>query len=89
MHADSHRFEGPAHLSREMNQWDEAAFDERVRLTLRDGKTPASNYRYEYVRADGARLQGAPDDDGWATLQKGLGLEPLTLRLLGKAPGGA
>ncbi len=89
VHAASHRFEGPAHLSREMNQWDEAAFDERVRLTLRDGKTPASNYHYEYVRADGARLQGTTDDDGWATLQKGLGLEPLTLRLLGKAPGGA
>ncbi|MBE1161088.1 type VI secretion system Vgr family protein [Dyella acidiphila] len=85
VHAANHQFVGPTQLSREMNNWDEAQFDERVRLTQRDGKTAAANYRYEYVRADGAKIQGVTDGDGWASMQKGLGMEPLSIRLLGKA----
>jgi len=89
VHAGNHKLEGATQLSREMNGWGEPKFDERVRITLRDGKTPAPNYRYEYVRADGAKIQGVTDGDGWATLQKGLGMEPLSIRLLGTTQGGA
>ncbi|MEO7067368.1 MAG: DUF2345 domain-containing protein [Rhodanobacter sp.] len=88
VHAGNHKFVGAAHLSREMNGWGEAKFDEKIRITLRDGKTPAQNYRYEYVRADGAKIQGVTDGDGWATLQKGLGMESLSIRLLGKVQAG-
>jgi type VI secretion system secreted protein VgrG len=72
----------------EVNQWHGAPFDERVRLTLRDGTTPAANHRYEYMRADGSKITGVTDQDGWTTFQNTAGAEPLGFRWLGKSKEG-
>lgn len=87
VHAGNHKLEGPTHLSREMNQWGEPKFDQKVQLKL-PGGTPAKNYRYEYVRDDGAKIAGVTDGDGWATVQKDTGTNSLGIHLLGKAHGG-
>lgn len=84
VHAGNHKLEGATQLSREMNGWGDAKFDERVKLTLPSG-TPAKGCRYEYVCADGAKIQGVTDAEGWASLQKASGTEGLRIRLLGKA----
>ena len=84
VHAGKHSFSGPTQLSREMNSWPETRFDEKFRLVHRNGQ-PASNYRYEIVRADGARIQGVTDADGWTQLQKGVSMDELQVRLLGSA----
>ncbi|MGY0611848.1 type VI secretion system Vgr family protein [Luteimonas sp. A501] len=84
VHAGKKSFLGPAHLSREMNSWPESKFDEKFRLVQRNGK-PAANYRYEIERADGARIQGVTDPDGWTPLQKGVSMDGLLIRLLGPA----
>ena len=84
VHAGSKVFQGPTQLSREMNSWPESKFDERFRLVQRNGK-PAANYRYEIVRADGGKIQGVTDADGWTDLQKAIGVEEVAVRLLGPA----
>jgi len=86
VHAGSKAFVGPTQLSREMNSWPESKFDERFRLVQRNGDA-AANYRYEIVRADGARIQGVTDADGWTDLQKAVGVEEVAVRLLGPAEG--
>ncbi len=70
-----------------MNAWPETKFDEQVRVRFPSGK-PAANYRYEIVRADGARVHGVTDGDGWAEVQKSAGIETHRIRLLGPAGGG-
>ena len=87
VHAGKHSFTGPTQLSREMNAWPATKFDEQVRVRFPSGK-PAANYRYEIVRADGARVHGVTDGDGWAEVQKSAGIETHRIRLLGPAGGG-
>ncbi|MGY0559946.1 type VI secretion system Vgr family protein [Luteimonas sp. A277] len=86
VHAGKKSFSGPTQLSREMNSWPETRFDERVRIRFPSGK-PAANYRYEILRADGARIGGVTDAKGWTELQKSSGVERHRIRLLGPAGG--
>lgn len=76
--------QGPAALSAEMNQWSNMPFDERVKLVTRTGE-PAPNQQYELYREDGAVIRGVTDAQGWTTLQKGLGLDGVKIKWLGKA----
>ena len=86
VYAGKKSFVGPTQLSREMNSWPQAKFDENFRLVQRSGE-PAANYHYEIVRADGARIQGITNADGWTDLQKASGIEEVAIRLLGPAEG--
>lgn len=83
VHAGNHKLEGATHLSREMNQWPEPKFDQKVKLVTRSGK-PAPNQRYEIHRADGAIVRGVTDSEGWTQLQHGLGLDEVVVKWLGK-----
>ncbi|WLA09977.1 type VI secretion system Vgr family protein [Xanthomonas translucens] len=82
--ASKKSFVGPVHLSRELNRWTDTKFDERVKFLLPDG-TPASNHRYAIIRADGARIEGVTDSDGWTEMQKALGVEEYFIEWIGKA----
>lgn len=82
IHAAQHRFAGPTQLSREMNDWPVTRFDERIKIVYGNGE-PARSYRYEITREDGALISGVTDDQGWTTLQKAVGIEELTIKLLG------
>ncbi|QSQ39822.1 type VI secretion system tip protein VgrG [Xanthomonas translucens pv. translucens] len=84
VHASKKSFVGPVHLSRELNRWTDTKFDERVKFLLPDG-TPASNHRYAIIRADGARIEGVTDSDGWTEMQKALGVEEYFIEWIGKA----
>ncbi|KRE99454.1 hypothetical protein ASG87_13670 [Frateuria sp. Soil773] len=59
-------------------------FDERVKMVTRSGK-PAPNQKYEIHRGDGAVIKGVTDNDGWTMLQKGLSLDGMIVKWLGKA----
>lgn len=67
-----------------MNGWPHTEFNERFQAVLADGN-PAANREYLITRADGARIRGVTDSKGMIDLQQGLGLESLTLEILGKA----
>ncbi|WP_429498125.1 type VI secretion system Vgr family protein [Robbsia andropogonis] len=82
--ASEHSFEGPTHLSREMNQWSSAGYDQRVRMMMRDG-SPAANQKYEIRRTDGAVISGVTDGGGWAQIQKGVKMEGASIVWKGKA----
>ncbi|MDO1530445.1 type VI secretion system Vgr family protein [Fulvimonas sp. R45] len=84
VHAGNHKLEGATQLSREMNQWSEPKFDQRVKLVTRSGK-PAPNQRYEIHRDDGAIIKGVTDGEGWTQLQKGMSLDGISVKWLGKA----
>ncbi|WP_297142898.1 DUF2345 domain-containing protein, partial [Thermomonas sp.] len=77
-------FVGATQLSREMNEWPDSKFDQRVKMVLRSGKA-ACNQRYEIHRADGAVIRGITDGDGWTQLQQGISLDGATVKWLGKA----
>ncbi|MEQ9508859.1 MAG: DUF2345 domain-containing protein, partial [Alloalcanivorax xenomutans] len=79
-------FLGGTQLSREMNSWPNTQFNKKVRVSMPSG-APAKNYRYEIVRADGARIQGVTDADGWAEVQSANALEKYSMRLLGPSKG--
>ncbi|MEG3183653.1 type VI secretion system Vgr family protein [Novilysobacter erysipheiresistens] len=83
VHAGKKSFVGPAQLSREMNSWPRSQFHRHLRVQLPAG-TPAAGYRYELVRADGAKLTGATDEQGRIPLQKGVSPESVKVRLLAK-----
>ncbi|KRE92397.1 hypothetical protein ASG87_00280 [Frateuria sp. Soil773] len=68
-------------MSREMNDWGEAKFNDSFQAHYPDGSI-AANRPYELVRADGARIQGTTDADGIIRLQKGVSPEGLMLRFL-------
>lgn len=84
VHAAQHQFTGPTQLSREMNAWPETKFDERIKIVYGNGDA-AKNYKYEITRADGAKISGVTDADGWTTVQKSEGMEDLLIKLLGPA----
>ncbi|MBV4460113.1 type VI secretion system tip protein VgrG [Pseudomonas sp. COR58] len=81
--AAKHSLVGPAHASTTFNTWEQTPFNERVRV-VRNGN-PLPNYRYAMTRADGARIEGVTDGDGWAALQQGLTTEGYEFHLLGPA----
>jgi len=81
--AGKHSLVGPAHASTTFNTWAQTPFNERVRV-VRNGN-PLPNYRYAMTRADGARVEGVTDGDGWAALQQGLTTEGYEFHLLGPA----
>ncbi|WP_248741308.1 MULTISPECIES: type VI secretion system Vgr family protein [unclassified Pseudomonas] len=81
--AGKHSLVGPAHASTTFNTWAQTPFNERVRV-VRNG-SPLPNYRYAMTRADGARVEGVTDGDGWAALQQGLTTEGYEFHLLGPA----
>ena len=86
MEAGKKSFLGGTQLSREMNSWPNTQFNKKVRVSMPSG-APAKNYRYEIVRADGARIQGVTDADGWAEVQSANALEKYSMRLLGPSKG--
>lgn len=87
VHAAKKSFVGPVHLSRELNSWPSARFNEKFRVELPDGEA-ARNYRYSLERADGAVISGVTDSDGLIPLQQGWGLEEVSIRILGPAEEG-
>jgi type VI secretion system VgrG family protein len=82
--AGNHKLVGATQLSREMNSWGDAKFDQRVKLVTRSGR-PAPSQKYEIHRADGGVVAGVTDGEGWTTLQNGIGLDGMTVKWLGKA----
>ncbi|WP_407351270.1 type VI secretion system Vgr family protein [Luteimonas sp. R10] len=88
VHAGKKSFLGPTQLSREMNAWPESRFNEKFQAVFADGE-PAANQKYVITRADGARIQGVTDAMGQIDLQQGLGVEGLTIELLGEVDGDA
>ena len=87
VHAQKKSFAGPAQLSREMNSWPEAKFDEAFEL-----RDPAGdllrNTPYKLTRADGAIIRGVTGEDGRIPAQKGLGLERIVIEIMQQSNGG-
>ncbi|TBU86947.1 DUF2345 domain-containing protein, partial [Phytopseudomonas dryadis] len=79
--AAQHLLEGPAQLSRTVNTWPHAKFDDKFQVLLHDGK-PAANYAYVITRADGAKIEGVTDSQGMVDVQRGLNMESLSLEIL-------
>jgi type VI secretion system secreted protein VgrG len=75
---------GATSMSEEMNGWQSSSFDQRVKLVTRTGQ-PAPNQRYEIHRDDGTIIPGVTDGEGWTALQKGMGLDGVKIKWLGKA----
>ncbi|TWI14165.1 type VI secretion system Vgr family protein [Aerolutibacter ruishenii] len=84
VHAGRKEFVGPAHLSREMNNWPQSRFDQRYVVRDRVRGTPMANMRVEVSRQDGAILRLVTDGEGRLPIQKGLGPEQVRIRVLGK-----
>ena len=82
--SSGHVFEGPNHLSRDMNTWSTAPYDQKVRMVNRDG-TPAANQRYEIHRGDGAIISGVTDSNGGIPVQQGVKLEGAMIIWKGRA----
>ncbi|MEQ4576289.1 MAG: DUF2345 domain-containing protein, partial [Gammaproteobacteria bacterium] len=85
VHAAKKSFLGATHLSREMNEWPQAKFDDPYILRHRATNEPLRNMRVELTRADGARLQLVTDGEGRLPVQKGLGPEDIAIKIIGKA----
>jgi uncharacterized protein (DUF2345 family) len=81
VYASKKSFVGPAHLSREMNQWPEGRFDKEIVLYNNTGD-PIADRRFEIVRHDGARIHGVTDAQGRTGLQKSQFLGGYTFRLM-------
>ncbi|MFG0685246.1 type VI secretion system Vgr family protein [Pseudomonas sp. WSY_20] len=79
--AANHQQEGPGQLSRTVNTWPHAKFDDKFQVLLYDGK-PAANYAYVITRADGATIEGVTDSQGMVDVQRGLSMESLSLEIL-------
>lgn len=75
---------GATSISQEMNNWSTSSFDQRVKLVTRTGE-PAPNQKYEIHRDDGAIIRGVTDGQGWTALQKGMSLDGVKIKWLGKA----
>ena len=79
-------FSGPAQLSREMNAWPDSKFDEGFQV-LDPGGEAVRNRPYRLTRADGAVLHGVTDEEGRIDLQRGLGLERVSIEILAGTQG--
>jgi len=86
VHAGKKSFVGPAQLSREMNAWPEARFNEGFELRDPAGELIA-DMPYKLTRADGAVIRGVTDAKGRIPVQQGLGLERLVIEILQQANG--
>src|SRR5690606_39274774 len=69
VHAQKKSFVGPAHLSREMNSWPEAQFNEGFELRDPAGDL-VRNMPYKLTRADGAVIRGVTGADGRIPLDR-------------------
>jgi uncharacterized protein (DUF2345 family) len=87
VYASKKSFVGPAHLSREMNQWPEGRFDDRFIARYDDGE-PMRNRRYRLHRRDGAIVHGTTDAHGRISLQQGIDLENLRIDFPEEEPTG-
>ncbi|MCE7031169.1 type VI secretion system tip protein VgrG [Lysobacter sp. GX 14042] len=85
--AQKKSFAGPAQLSREMNSWLEANFNEGFELRDPAGEL-IRDMPYKLTRADGAIIHGITGSDGRIPVQQGLGLERVVIELLQKTDGG-
>src|SRR5699024_2383543 len=84
VHAGNKVFTGGSHMSRAFNSWPKTSFDERFQV-LDDNDKPVAHYDYELTRADGARIRGTTDEQGTIPIQRGMGVEDLSITLLGPA----
>jgi type VI secretion system secreted protein VgrG len=75
---------GATSMSQEMNNWPTSSFDQRVKLVTRTGE-PAPSHKYEIHRDDGTIIRGVTDGQGWTALQKGMSLDGVKIKWLGKA----
>ena len=78
---------GSSSLSEQVNSWGDVNFDRQFQLVKSDG-TPAANYKYELIRADGSVISGVSDAQGWTPRQKSLTPEDIKVRLIGPADEG-
>jgi len=85
VHASNKSFTGPTSLSREMNSWPTAKFNDYF-VVLDHENNPVPGQAYEITRADGAIIRGVTDANGRTTLQQGLSIEGIRVRILGEAP---
>ncbi|MDF3836058.1 DUF2345 domain-containing protein, partial [Cupriavidus basilensis] len=76
--AGSYDFIGPSSTSAAFNAWDTSPFDERFQALLPNG-SPAKNRRYVMIRADGTRIEGRTDGEGYVSLQRGMTTERIAL----------
>jgi len=81
VHASNKSFTGPTSLSREMNSWPTAKFDEEFILLLPNGE-PAKNRSFVIAREDGSRIRGRSDAQGRTGLQKSIQLERIRITIL-------
>ncbi len=85
VHASSKKFDGPTSLSREMNKWPNVKFDQRYIVRHRATGEPMPNTKVQIMRADGSRISAVTDAAGKLPIQKGLGLEEVSIKIVGKA----
>ena len=86
VHAGKKSFSGPTQLSRELNSWPETRFNEEFQV-LAPGGRAVRNRPYRITRADGAVMHGTTDDEGRVALQRGLGVEQVSIEILPVAQG--
>ncbi|KAF1712523.1 type VI secretion system tip protein VgrG [Pseudoxanthomonas kalamensis DSM 18571] len=84
VHAARKDFEGPAHLSREMNSWPEAKFDEVYVVRHELTGEPLKDVEVELQRADGAILRLKTDAQGKLPRQQSAWMDQVTMRVLEK-----
>jgi uncharacterized protein involved in type VI secretion and phage assembly len=82
--AAQRQFQGPTHASIEMNSWPHTAFDDRYLLRDQVTHEPLRNTHVELRRGDGAVLKLVTDAEGRLPMQKGISMEQIQLRVLGK-----
>ena len=80
-------FAAGAHLSREMNSWQQGNFHREWQITSPQGE-PLPALEYEIHRADGAVIRGRTDDEGKIPRQQGASFENIKLRVLGPPSNG-
>jgi type VI secretion system secreted protein VgrG len=85
VHASSKTFDGPTSLSREMNKWPKTQFDQRYIVRHRATGEPMPNTKVQIIRADGSKIPAVTDAAGKLPIQKGMGLEEVIIKVLGKA----
>ena len=81
VHAAKKSFVGPTQLSREMNTWPTALFEDRFEV-----RDPAGDLirdmPYRLTRADGAVIHGRTDTNGRIPLQRGVGMDRVRIEIL-------
>jgi len=81
-HTSMRTFAGPTSLSREMNTWAQAKFEDPYIFYNQSTGEPLANCTVELVRMDGSTLRIKTDAMGKMPLQKSEFLEMIEIRLV-------